>query len=75
MEWVNATKELAKDFGDNFCYRPLGGYILGLTTDKFKRVKGHKNIYVQDGALILGSAGVKPYVFMMGLLSVLWRLF
>ncbi|WP_406947689.1 hypothetical protein [Psychrobacter fulvigenes] len=38
-----------------------------MATDEVGRVKGHKNIYVQDGALILGSAGVNPYVFITGL--------
>ena len=56
-----------KGFGDNFCYHPLGGCVLGKATDEFGRVKGHKNIYVQDGALIPGSAGVNPYVFITGL--------
>ena len=56
-----------KGFGDNFCYHPLGGCVSGLATDEFGRVKGHKNIYVQDGALIPGSAGVNPYVFITGL--------
>lgn len=54
-------------FGDDFCYHPLGGCVLGLATDEFGRVKGHENIYVQDGALIPGSAGVNPYVFITGL--------
>ncbi|CAM4194024.1 GMC oxidoreductase [Psychrobacter arenosus] len=53
--------------GDNFCYHPLGGCVLGKATDEFGRVKGHKNIYVQDGSLIPGSAGVNPYVFITGL--------
>lgn len=56
-----------KGFGDNFCYHPLGGCVLGKATDEVGRVKGHKNIYVQDGALIPGSAGVNPYVFITGL--------
>ncbi|WGV12713.1 GMC oxidoreductase [Psychrobacter maritimus] len=56
-----------KGFGDNFCYHPLGGCVLGLATDEVGRLKGHENIYVQDGALIPGSAGVNPYVFITGL--------
>ena len=56
-----------KGFGDNFCYHPLGGCVLGIATDGLGRVKGHENIYVQDGALIPGSAGVNPYVFITGL--------
>ena len=53
--------------GDNFCYHPLGGCVLGKATDEFGRVRGHENIYVQDGSLIPGSAGVNPYVFITGL--------
>ena len=56
-----------KGFGDNFCYHPLGGCVLGKATDEFGRVKGHESIYVQDSALIPGSAGVNPYVFITGL--------
>ena len=56
-----------KGYGDNFCYHPLGGCVLGKATDEFGRVKGHENIYVQDSALIPGSAGVNPYVFITGL--------
>lgn len=56
-----------KGFGDDFCYHPLGGCVLGKATDEYGRVKGHENIYVQDGALIPGSAGVNPYVFITGL--------
>lgn len=54
-------------FGDDFCYHPLGGCVLGKATDEFGRVKGHENIYVQDSSLIPGSAGVNPYVFITGL--------
>lgn len=54
-------------FGDDFCYHPLGGCVLGKATDEFGRVRGHENIYVQDGALIPGSAGVNPYVFITGI--------
>ncbi|PNK61881.1 GMC family oxidoreductase [Psychrobacter sp. FDAARGOS_221] len=54
-------------FGDDFCYHPLGGCVLGKATDEFGRVKGHSNIYVQDSSLIPGSAGVNPYVFITGL--------
>ena len=54
-------------FGDDFCYHPLGGCVLGKATDEFGRVKGYKNLYVQDGALIPGSAGVNPFVFITGL--------
>ncbi|WP_367110472.1 GMC oxidoreductase [uncultured Psychrobacter sp.] len=56
-----------KGFGDDFCYHPLGGCVLGKATDDVDRVKDHKNIYVQDGALIHDSAGVNPYMFITGL--------
>ncbi|WP_440455214.1 GMC oxidoreductase [Psychrobacter sp. ASPA161_9] len=41
--------------------------VLGKATDEVGRVEGHENIYVQDGALIPGSASVNPYVFITGL--------
>ena len=41
--------------------------VLSKATDEFGHVKGHKNIYVQDSALIPGSAGVNPYLFITGL--------
>lgn len=36
-------------------------------SDEFGHVKGYKNIYVQHGASISGSAGVNPYVFITAL--------
>ncbi|MGI9527343.1 MAG: GMC oxidoreductase [Weeksellaceae bacterium] len=54
-------------FGDDFCYHPLGGCVLGKATDFYGRVKGYKGLYVNDSSLIPGSAGVNPYVFITGL--------
>ncbi len=54
-------------YGDDFCYHPLGGCALGKATDWFGRVKGYKNLYVNDGSLIPGSAGVNPFVFISGI--------
>ncbi|MCK0202310.1 GMC oxidoreductase [Ornithobacterium rhinotracheale] len=54
-------------FGDDFCYHPLGGCVLGKATDDFGRVHGYKNLYVQDSSLIPGSAGVNPFVFITAL--------
>jgi cholesterol oxidase len=51
-----------KAFADDFCYHPLGGCVLGRATDDFGRVKGYRNLYVTDGALIPGSIGVNPFV-------------
>ncbi|MEJ2854154.1 MULTISPECIES: GMC oxidoreductase [unclassified Saccharothrix] len=51
-----------KAFADDFCYHPLGGAVLGKATDTHGRVKGYRNLYVTDGALIPGSLGVNPFV-------------
>lgn len=37
---------------------PLGGAVLGRTCDLAGRVKGHRGLYVVDGALIEGSTGL-----------------
>lgn len=49
-------------YGADICYHPLGGIVLGKATDDFGRLNGHKNLYVIDGSLIPGSAGVNPFV-------------
>ncbi|MEH6377937.1 GMC oxidoreductase [Streptomyces sp. KLMMK] len=49
-------------FGDDFCYHPLGGCVLGRATDAYGRVAGYRHLYVNDGALIPGSTGVNPFV-------------
>lgn len=49
-------------FGDDFCYHPLGGCLLGQATDPHGRIAGHPGLYVNDGALIPGSVGVNPFV-------------
>ncbi|MEU7526580.1 GMC oxidoreductase [Saccharothrix sp. NPDC042600] len=49
-------------FADDFCYHPLGGVVLGRATDDHGRVKGYRNLYVTDGALVPGSIGVNPFV-------------
>jgi cholesterol oxidase len=51
-----------KVFADDFCYHPLGGCLLDVATDNIGRVKGYRNLYVTDSALIPGSIGVNPFV-------------
>ena len=53
--WKNA-------YGADICYHPLGGAVLGKTTDLFGRVKGYDNLYVTDGALVPASIGVNPFL-------------
>jgi cholesterol oxidase len=36
--------------------------VLGEATDGYGRVKGYRNLYVNDGSLIPGSIGVNPFV-------------
>ncbi|ADB35481.1 Cholesterol oxidase [Kribbella flavida DSM 17836] len=49
-------------FAADFCYHPLGGCVLGRATDDYGRVRGHRNLYVTDSALLPGSIGVNPFV-------------
>lgn len=49
-------------YGPDICYHPLGGAVLGKTTDLFGRVKGYKNLYITDGALVPASIGVNPFL-------------
>lgn len=49
-------------YGPDICYHPLGGAVLGKTTDLFGRVKGYQNLYITDGALVPASIGVNPFL-------------
>lgn len=49
-------------YGADICYHPLGGVVLGKSTDDYGRVKGYENLYVTDGALIPASIGVNPFL-------------
>ncbi len=49
-------------YGPDICYHPLGGAVLGKSTDLFGRVKGYENLYVTDGALIPATIGVNPFL-------------
>ncbi|MFC7304532.1 GMC oxidoreductase [Streptomyces monticola] len=52
----------SKIWGDHLTYHPLGGAVLGKATDNYGRLHGHAGLYVIDGALIPGNAGVNPFV-------------
>jgi cholesterol oxidase len=49
-------------FAADFCYHPLGGCVLGETTDEYGRLNGYERLYVTDSSLIPGSLGVNPLV-------------
>lgn len=49
-------------YGPDICYHPLGGAVLGKTTDLFGRLKGYENLYITDGALVPASIGVNPFL-------------
>ena len=51
-----------RPFGDDFCYHPLGGAVLGAATDMYGRVPGYPGLYVNDASLIPGWTGVNPFV-------------
>jgi cholesterol oxidase len=48
--------------GEDICYHPLGGCVIGKATDNYGRVKGMDNLYVIDGSLIPGTIGVNPFL-------------
>lgn len=48
---------LATDVNASFTAHPLGGAVLGRSTDAYGRVKGYDRLYVVDGAAIPGSTG------------------
>ena len=48
--------------GDDICYHPLGGCVLGKASDNYGRLKNYKNLYAIDGTMIPGSTGVNPFV-------------
>ena len=41
---------------------PMGGCVRGQATDNFGRVKGHKNLFVNDGSQLPGHVGCNPYM-------------
>jgi cholesterol oxidase len=43
--------------GKDWTAHPLGGAVLGRVTDGHGRVKGHRGLYVMDGAAVPGSCG------------------
>lgn len=49
-------------FGANICYHPLGGCVLGQSTNSYGKLKEHDNLYVIDGSLIPGTIGVNPFM-------------
>lgn len=49
-------------YGPDICYHPLGGAVLGKTTDLYGRVKGYEDLYIMDGSLIPGAIGVNPFL-------------
>lgn len=49
-------------FGANICYHPLGGCVLGQSTNLYGKLKEHDNLYVIDGSLIPGTIGVNPFM-------------
>lgn len=49
-------------FGADICYHPLGGCVLGESTDEYGKLKSHENLYILDGSLIPGTIGVNPFV-------------
>lgn len=49
---------IIQDVRTDFSAHPLGGLVIGKATDNYGRVKGYNKLYVTDGALMPGSAGL-----------------
>ncbi|MDI2090834.1 GMC oxidoreductase [Commensalibacter oyaizuii] len=49
---------LSTDVRADFTAHPLGGAVIGKATDAYGRIKNYSNLYVIDGALMPGSAGL-----------------
>lgn len=49
-------------FGHDICYHPLGGVVLGKSTNSYGKLNLHDSLYVIDGSLIPGTIGVNPFV-------------
>jgi len=58
---VNGGEDATRDLGldVSITFHPLGGCVMGETTDLYGRVNGQQNLYVIDGSLI---PGVTPLV-------------
>ncbi|MGF3056359.1 GMC oxidoreductase [Microbacterium sp. YY-01] len=51
-----------KAYSDHFTYHPLGGAVLGQTTDMNGELHGAPGLFVIDGSLIPAKIGVNPFV-------------
>lgn len=49
-------------FADYFSYHPLGGMVLGESTNLYGEVNGVPNLFIMDGSMIPGKVGVNPFV-------------
>ena len=59
---LTTSNNFVNGFGHDICYHPLGGCVLGRSTDNYGRVKGYKNLYAIDGSLVPGTIGVNPFL-------------
>jgi cholesterol oxidase len=50
-----------KVFGANTVH-PMGGCVRGRATDAFGRVKGYRNLFVNDASLLPGFLGCNPFM-------------
>lgn len=54
-------KAFKNGISNDFTYHPLGGVVLGESSDMYGRLKGYKNLYCVDGAMLPGlCGGVNP---------------
>jgi cholesterol oxidase len=52
------TNFIKEGVSDSFTYHPLGGVVLGKASDNYGRLKGYKNLYCLDGAMLPGNCAM-----------------
>lgn len=52
------TTFIKSGVSNKFTYHPLGGAVLGKSSDTFGRLKGYKNLYAIDGSMLPGTCAM-----------------
>lgn len=52
------TTFIKEGVSNKFTYHPLGGAVLGKTSDYYGRLKGYKNLYAIDGSMLPGTCAM-----------------
>lgn len=60
---------IADKFANNLTYHPLGGCVIGQSTDYYGRIVEYPNLYVNDSTLIPGVAACANPAFTIASLA------